>query len=382
MTFRIVHLSDLHLDVPFSSQGRGSQTASARREGLRQALKRTFALAREWSADAVTLGGDLYEAAHISPDTVQFLRRQFADAAPLRVLISPGNHDPYLRSSPYAYGDWSNNVHIFREPQLLPVRLNDDLVVWGAAHDSPAFTVDLLGRFRLPDAGPAVLLLHATDRALTLGQDKGAFCPLSEQEVRAAGFGLALLGHIHHQRLTPAGKPLLCYPGSPEPLGFDEETGHSVVLAEWTGSEWRIESRDISQWAYLTARVDVTGLSSRDEAITQIRRVCGEKFPGKRRLARVYLEGQPASSFDLDSLALRDALKDLVEEASILDTTVPPFDLKFLAQETTVTGVFVRRLLKELDGASQQGDERRRAIAEKALVYGLMALENREIHTP
>lgn len=382
MSFRIVHLADLHLDMPLANLGRASQSSSARREGLRQALKSAFTFARNWSADAVTIGGDLYEAEHVSPDTIEFLRQQFADAAPLHIFISPGNHDPYLHSSPYAYIEWPNNVHLFRESRLIPVKLNDELTLWGAAHDSPSFTTNLLERFRLPDQGQAVLLLHATDRALTLGQHKGAYCPLSEQEVRAAGFGLALLGHIHHQRLTPAGKPLLCYPGSLEPLGFDEETGHSIVLAEWTGREWRIEAQDISRWAYMTATIDATGFSSRDEAITQIRRLCGERFEGKRRLARIYLEGQPSRSFDVDQLAIRDALKDVVEDAVILDNTLPPFDLKTLARESTVTGAFVQRMLQELEEARRQGDEHKIAVAEKALLYGLMALENREIHTP
>jgi hypothetical protein len=128
--------------------------------------------------------------------------------------------------------------------------------------------------------------------------------------------------------------------------------------------------------------VDVTGLSSRDEAITQIRRLCGERFVGKRRLARISLEGQPDSSFDLDYSAIKGALKDLVEDVSILDNTVPPFDLKTLANESTIIGAFVRRMLKELEGAERQSDEWKRAVTEKALVYGLMALENREIRNP
>lgn len=53
---RIVHLADLHLDIPFASNGRRSAVSNARREALRQALKRAIAVARDWQAEVVTIG--------------------------------------------------------------------------------------------------------------------------------------------------------------------------------------------------------------------------------------------------------------------------------------------------------------------------------------
>jgi DNA repair protein SbcD/Mre11 len=382
MEMRIVHVADLHLDIPFSSLGRTSQTSNARREGLRQTLKRALELAREWSADALTIGGDLYEAEHISPDTAQFLRQQFENAAPLRIFISPGNHDPYTRSSPYAYIDWPNNVHFFCEPQITPVALDKELVLWGAAHNTPAFTTNLLNQFRLPDSRPALLLLHGTDCFLSLGQNKGAFCPFSESEVRAAGFGLALLGHIHHQRLQPTNSPFLCYPGSPEPLGFDEEEGHSVLLVEWVGNQWRVETRDISRWVCRSAQVDVSSFKSHDAVIERIRQLWIEERQGKQCLARISLEGQPEKSLDLDLQVMRTALRSDFAEIYLHDKTVPPFDIEALKQDTTVTGAFVRRMLKEAEVADRSGDQRHHDIVGKALKYGLMALENQEIRGP
>ena len=129
---RILHFADLHLDTPFSSMGRGSQISNERREGLRQVVKRTLSLARERSVDIVTVGGDLYNSDYVSRDTGQFLRQQFSEIAPIRVFIAPGNHDPYTRSSLYAEVDWPNNVHIFTEPVIKPIALNDSISLWGA----------------------------------------------------------------------------------------------------------------------------------------------------------------------------------------------------------------------------------------------------------
>jgi DNA repair exonuclease SbcCD nuclease subunit len=70
MTYTILHLADLHLDVQFRDLSRAPKVANARREALRSALKRALALARTQQVDAVTIGGDLYEAEHISADTI------------------------------------------------------------------------------------------------------------------------------------------------------------------------------------------------------------------------------------------------------------------------------------------------------------------------
>ena len=379
MSYRIVHLADLHLDMPFSGLSRGSQVSNARREGLRQALKQAIRLAKEFNAAALTIGGDLYESDHVSRDTVSFLRQQFENVAPLKVFIAPGNHDPYTHSSPYANIDWSPNVIIFREPELKPVGLEVGLTLWGAGHDKADFTTPLLGKFRAPDRSTSLLLLHGTDRAISLGKDKHAFCPFSEDEIRKAGFSLALLGHIHHHKLQPSSKPFLCYPGSPEPLGFDEEDGHSVLLAEWLGGEWKIESRDISQWLCRTKQIDITDFSSRDVVVERLRSLWTEERKSKYCVVRIELTGQPMASLELDLSAIQMALASDFKEIYLTDSTTLPFNIDELKDDTTVLGVFVRRMLLEIKAAKQSNDQNRLRIAEKALQYGLMAFEPRGV---
>jgi DNA repair exonuclease SbcCD nuclease subunit len=382
MPYRIVHLADLHLDIPFASMGRGSHVSNARREGLRDALKLAFRMAEEWPADAITIGGDLYEANHVSPDTVQFLRELFEKAAPLRIIVAPGNHDPYTRASPYAYVDWPSNVDIFRDPKLIPIALGDGLTIWGAGHDSAEFVTPLLEGFRLPEPGPALLLLHGTDRSLSLGKNKGAYCPFSQDEVQEAGFDLALLGHIHHQRLQPVSRPFICYPGSPEPLGFDEESGHSIILAEWSGNGWKTEGRDISKWICRSEQVDISDFGSRDGVIERIRGLWKDERSAKRCLAQIDLTGQPGTSIELDLQAIRAALASDFDEVCLKDATIQPFDIEALRQDSTVTGAFVRRMLVELAQAEGGSDEQRVRVVRKALTFGLLALEQREIGIP
>ena len=382
MAFRLLHLADLHLDVSFGNSGFNSNLANLRRESLRDVLKRALQLAREKNVDAVTLGGDLFESERVTTDTAHFLQQQFAQLAPIRVFIAPGNHDSFTPQSPYNTVAWSQNVHIFREPRLTRVALTADLDLWGAAHDSPAFFQPLLTDFRLPDSKPALLLLHGTDTRLALGQEKGAFCPFSMADLQRSGFSLALLGHIHRRILFPEFKPIVCYPGSPEPLGFDEAYEHSILLAEWDGRTWTVMPHEIQQWEYRTVELDVGGLNSRDQIVERVRGMFETERARKQLMLRVKLQGAPHSTLALDAHALRAAMGNMFAEVIFEDYTLPPFDLDALASELTARGIFVKRLSTEIENARRDGNFEMQERLERALRFGLFALEGKEIPAP
>jgi DNA repair protein SbcD/Mre11 len=88
---KLLHFADLHLDAPF--RWAPPDVARSRRLALRETLTRICRLAAEVGADALCCGGDLYEQDRFTPDTAQFLGSSFAELAPMRVYIAPGNHD-------------------------------------------------------------------------------------------------------------------------------------------------------------------------------------------------------------------------------------------------------------------------------------------------
>lgn len=57
-------------------------------------MLRTCKLVDEQRVDALTCGGDLYEQERFTPDTAEFLSSTFAELAPLRVFLAPGNPEP------------------------------------------------------------------------------------------------------------------------------------------------------------------------------------------------------------------------------------------------------------------------------------------------
>lgn len=390
MTLKILHLADLHLDHAFTEAGMSAVNANRRRTGLRQALQHALALAKDRQATAITIGGDLYDAASISPDTALFLQQQFAQAAPMRIIIAPGSHDPYTGDSVYTYIDWPSNVYIFKEPKLSAVSLSEDVQLWGIGYDSVDFAHTGLADFEVSREKKAVLLMHGELADPRVPEPRRTGVSFELEEVSEAGFQLVLLGGDHTKLFSPANEPIVCNPGSPEPLGFDDELGHSIVMAEWNGEKWSMESFDISQWACRSWEFDVAEYTSQAQLVAKLRAVLSAEAvkvsnisPGvsdtSRLVGRIILHGQPIAGVTFDAHEMTEMLAIAYPCVHVEDKTVLSFDLDRLEAELTVRGSFIRRIRAQLEGSAQAHEAGMQALVHRALSHGLRALEGRKV---
>jgi len=361
---RVLHFADLHLDAPFAWTGATGEVARRRRERLRQALKVVAALAVEEHVHALFCGGDLYEHDRVTPDTAAFLRSTFAELAPIRVFLAPGNHDWLGPQSVYSTVDWTPNVHVFNTSQLAPVTLDDGLTLWGAAHLVPANTDGFFDRgFRVDRGGVHLALFHGAERSWITNQESGKqpHAPFDAAQLEAAGIQHAFLGHYHR----PSHGPHHTYPGNPAPLAFGEDGERGAVLAEIaqnghvTASVRRVAEADAHDLA-----LDVTGCDSRDEVRRRALGVAGER----RGVARVTLVGELHQDVDLHERDLRDWLSVFEAITVRAGDLRPGYDIDLIRAERTVRGQFVNDVL----AAGLEADEQRRI-----LVTGLRALDGR-----
>ena len=117
----ILHTADVHLDRAYSGAGMSPTIASARRQELRDGFRRFIDLALEIGADAVTIGGDLYEHERVTPDTANFIRQQLERLGDVPALLAPGNHHPYVPDPVYHPLTWPPPVPILPARSLPPV---------------------------------------------------------------------------------------------------------------------------------------------------------------------------------------------------------------------------------------------------------------------
>ena len=365
---KLVLFSDLHLDAAFAWLGAGD-AARRRREALRATLRAIVELAQRERAEALLCGGDLYEHERFSPDTSEFLRKEFASLGPMRVFVSPGNHDHFGPESLYRHVTWSENVHVFTGAELEPVPLAAGITLWGAAHQAQAGTANLLQGFRVDRGGIHLGLFHGSESGgfQREGTDKQCHAPFEESEIALTGLHHAFLGHYH----TPRDTDRLTYPGNPEPLGFGETglRGAVIVTVRADGSVERRRER-VAQTPVHDLECDLTGCTSRQDVRDRAAAVLRDKHGA----ARLTLRGDLARGVEIGPRDLD--VRELLEQVPTLDALVvqtgavrTDYDFEAIAGEATVRGQFVRDVLAdpELD------EEMRRRV----LVTGQRALDGR-----
>ncbi len=378
MSTSLLHIADLHLDRAFAGMGCQGELAIRRRLGLREALRRAGRTAQERGCAAVTIGGDLYEHDRAGADTAMFLVDTFASWAPIEVLVAPGNHDALLAGSIYTRTRWPANVHVFDEAELRPHRLADGLTVWGLAHLEPAWQGDPLA-CAFPAGGDVDLALFHGAELGSRPDGKSIHGPFHAADIRERGFDAALCGHYHRRRIDDASR--LLYPGSPEPLTFDESEPRGPVLVTIAGDGVvSYEAVDDNRWAARTVRADVGGARSLadvvDAAVSAAAVGCAGLDP-ERTMLRVDLVGEIGHATSTDSFTVETSVRDAsgVAGVRVRDLTSPALGMAAIADDATVRGAFARAVAE----AEAVADDARRTVLEDALRYGLQALAGSEI---
>lgn len=363
---KIVHFADLHLDSRFAWCGASGDAAKNRRESLRATLRDILQLARDERADALFCGGDLYEAQYVTPDTASFLRESFAAIDPLRVFVAPGNHDYYATSQCWATTNWSDNVHIFREPRMTSVALGEGVTLWGAGHAKPAGTSNLLANFRVAGEGVHLALFHGAERGWfdEQGEGKALHAPFDAAEIETAGLHYAFLGHYH----KPRDRSRHSYPGNPEPLSFGE-TGDRGILVADVGDDGTVavERRSVARTAVRDLEIDVNGCTSSTDILDRVT----EKTTGTGGVLRLLVKGEVDREVSVPSRQqIRNAIEAGVEAVFVRNPAIHhAYDLEALSEAELVVARFVRNVRADEELTPER--------QERVIQAGLRALDGR-----
>lgn len=369
---RILHCADLHIGSNLSSLGR---KASARKAELKNTLIRILREAKAEPVDLFLVPGDLFDSVSISEQTLEEIRDAFQETAPVRILIAPGNHDPFTEDSPYhREGFWPENVFIFKG-ELDYIEIEDKKTrIWGAAFQSSYERTGLLREPVLPeDDWVNICLMHGT----LVGKGQGSdYNPVTREAIARSGFDYLALGHIH-ERMEPEkeGETVFAYPGCPEGRGFDELGEKGYYFGEVGKGYAKLKFRPISRRQNIEIKVDVSSvLSSREAAKlieTKLKERCGEDY--RENLYKVILTGSVPERASVRPEELKALLPDLYY-LKIRDLTEIEFDISSVSQETTLRGIFMRKLLEQAEKHSD--DPKKYREIQMALKLGLKSFTN------
>ena len=369
MSYRIIHIADVHLDMAF--RGLDPAVGDARRKQLETAFERALKLAAERRADALCIAGDLYESSRASPDRGAYLVRVLGELAPMRVFISPGNHDPNDGPSLYRQMTLPPNVTVFPARRFAPVRLAEGLTLWGAGHEFELDREPILRGFECTGTGTHVLLFHGSDRE-RLPPDKECIAPFTDAEIALTGATHAMVGHFH----TMTQGKRYAYPGSPEPLSAAQDGRHTASLVTIDGGLVDVSFVDINATRYVTEDFDVSAFGDRSALASAVGVALRDivTHPGEI-FCRLRLVGNAPPSLELDATDLQRELQADFPGV-VVDDAFAAIDPQDAAREGyTVRAEFTREMLRRI--ADSDADERARL--ELALRYGLQAFAGKRL---
>jgi DNA repair exonuclease SbcCD nuclease subunit len=361
MATTIVHAADVHLETAFTDVRGGAR----RRASLADAFVRIVDLALERRADALTIGGDLYEAERAGPQTARFVFEQFARFG-RPVFVAPGNHDPYSARALYARDDRPANVHIFAEPAWTAYPLADGVTLYGFGH-TPAEPGRPFAGARFERSGVRIALVHGSDED-RCPPGKRATAPFTLAEIRASGATSALAGHYHGGAVVGDKRGArLAYPGSPEPIKFGERGSHGALIVTIDGGRVAFEPVELARTRLIDLDVTLADAASEHAVLATIETAL-QPF-GREDYVRLRLEGTTARGTRVDRDLIADRFGDALGALDVSDATIAA-DYAALAHEPNVRGRAIDDLLKLADA----GDDDARA----ALRYVVAAFDGTE----
>lgn len=395
---KVLSTADLHLGAGITAKMRSNRFL---------VFHRILNIVKEEKVDILLISGDFLEQDRISTAEVKEIIRDLSELE-AQVFISPGNHDPYTIVSKYAEFIWPENVKIFRNPETVVLETLP-VTVTGAgfkniyerdslfAKSVEVFNQTLQGLSRDKDFSETSIRdylnlasFHGEVEANSL------YNPISKIDLARSNFNYVALGHIHkgELELQRSGETYYAQTGTPEPLDLGDTGVKGVYLLDFAENNSLKSTQYIStaKTVYINLLLDFYNLNSyqfiierlKSEIAEQIRiydaniNYLSEGLNSKYKFKQVFIfnikiSGTRSEDFHVDEFVLLNLLAEngIAHEKVDIDLGLN-FDIEKISLENSLRGVYVRRVLQEMDLA----DESRKKVLQEALQLGLESFGN------
>lgn len=364
---KFVHIADMHFDSPFINLSEKELLGDKRRLEQRKIFKKIIEYIKQEKIENLFISGDLYEHQYIRQSTIEYINNLFRQIPETEIYIAPGNHDPYLKNSYYNKYKWNENVKIFKG-KIEKIE-TDEADIYGYGFDDFYCTNSGIEEIEIENRNkPQILIIHGTLDGANIEEKQ--YNSMTTKELEQIGFNYVALGHIHKPNYNTN---KIVYPGSTIALGFDEPGEHGMVVGnieidEENSTKIKVETKFIplDEEKFIKKEIDVTEIVSKEELIEKINEIEIEN----NEYAEIILKGK--RSFEINLYEIKKYIEN-EKIIKIKNNTKIAYDLKKLANETTLKGLFVKEILNKYE--QENLTEKEQEILEKTVEIVFEALE-------
>lgn len=366
---RCLHLADLHLGWSATWLGTRAAAYASQRDKILERLT-TWVLAPEQQLDLVLIVGDLFENHRPSSALVESVMAElkaWVDAG-ITVITVPGNHDEitYYDSVYQLYGERWPGILVTNPqpgpPQELMIR-GERLYLYSLAYTGGLTKVENYLQPYPRGSGPGIHLgaFHGSLDWQT--NERGL--PLSSQLLAEAGYDYVALGHFHSPKQSQIGPTTIAYAGAIASKGFNDIGCGQLTIVSLQPGAVKVELIPWQAVDHQVIQVDISQLADEDALAASIITLANPEL-----LLQVELQG--AASFLFDAQALQSRLMRHFYQLELVDATLHLAAglQERWAQESTIRGLFVRRMQEQAQRAT---NERESKVADLALRRGMAA---------
>lgn len=412
---KFVHIADMHFDSPFVNLSDREGFGDTKRLEQRRVFKKIIEYIKENKIPYFFISGDLYEQKYIRKSTIEYINQLFLEIPDTKIFISPGNHDPYIKNSYYYQYKWADNVTIFNS-EIDRIEF-PEVDIYGFGFNDFYCTDCNIENLELKNPEKLnILVIHSTIDGANIEEKQ--YNSISKRVLERIGFDYVATGHIHKIDYTTYENPKIVYPGSTVALGFDEIGKHGMIVGDiekvqnkeieekaenaksgyideeigieekkgieiahskeknekdsekvvQTNDDVKIEIQMIplSEIEFVEKNLDVTDILDKDDLIQKIDEMNFEL----NEYVKIILIGK--RNFEINTYELYKSINQN-QVIKIKDRTKINYDLEKISNESTLKGIFAKKMLEKLNNDMISSEEK--DIIEKAIEIGFEALE-------
>ena len=332
-----IHIADLHLDGKAKTAGGDSEK---RRQEILNAFVKMIDYIKSKDIKYLFIAGDFYEHKYIRDTTIEIVIEQFKKIPNTHIFITPGNHDPYVVNSVYDRFVFPENVHIFKEMEVIETK---DANIFGVGYIDffPRKSVNYSNINPIKNGKKNILVVHTDIYALDNEYFKEVY------KLTKKGFDYVAMGHIHMGNYDPNSNVL--YSGSFAKYNFKSAKYDKAgaIYGEFTPYGLKTELMQFDNTKYIEHVLDISNIKSVLSLILEINNL---KF-NNNEIVRIILEGD--KNFDINKKYILDNINN-GNIVQIVDDTKLKLDYKKMKEEVSLIGIYLQNADKLIESLQEK----------------------------